>query len=332
MKAVAKKKTSELTSTASTLRLIKTNDPYIDMFQMNKIGQTLLMSLSGQPREFYSVMLELGADATARDRNSRTVLHYFMISFNQHSISLNQILEGGEILALLIHAGASPEGVDRFGHLPPKTELSLDPQDPIDSIILGLRLAVWHQGLRICGLDGPKYCSCDSHRPTTSKVNDRGFRSEARWVKTQTHVGTFKFATFEEELSVVLQKWDRERAESYSDPNHTSDFEAWFINKFDTMVQELLCEVKSRLERLHLATTPTTSCPAEAYSRSARIRKLRSTVTQPKPKSKRAIRKRAFIHGKSQDIHSLAELDGLWEDEETSASDDSGDGWESAPE
>jgi hypothetical protein len=238
---------------------------------MDNRGRTLLMQAHGQTLETYKELLKLGADAKAVDSYQFSVLHHFIANSIGAQGTLNcprTILEGGEILALLIQEGADPQGVNSRGELPP--EVSIESYHPLRFIISDLNLALWHQALRICRLDGPQYCACHSHRP----VRHRGCNCLS---KRPTSSGTFKFATFEEEMISVLKRWDRRSAEVNSDA-HTECWRAHMYDLWEDVIQELLWELEARLEEMFPSTDDCSEGTTDECTKDAEIAELQSRV------------------------------------------------------
>ncbi len=163
-------------------------------------------------------------------------------------------LDGAEILALLIKAGADPQTLNRFGAMPQdviEKPYSSDSFLPLRTIRKGINLAFWHQALRLCGLSGMTYCNCPAHR-----------RKKIPWHEFSCHCQpclrgldeSLQFDTFEEEMLAILAKWDRNAAQSIHlmENDWVRQYEnrsnhSW--HRLDVWIQKVKIELQARQKK-----------------------------------------------------------------------------------
>ena len=286
------------------------------------------MQTRGQYSQTYEELIRLGADAKAVDTDGYTVLHHYFNNY-LYSIDLDPIglhspgifLDGGEILALLIQAGADPQAINRFGAMPQDIiEESFSGPSFLRSFWKGISLAIWHQALRLCGLSGSTYCNCLAH----PRKNIPGHICRCQPCLRGSDK-SFQFDTFEEEMSAALAKWDRNAAQSIHWTEHDwirQDEDQWNnqLHRLDVWVQEVLIELQARQKKAH-----------------SRIRADLPQVAGDRPQDAeegRPVREETQDSNQIGNLRSkLASQDSdLDEDWSTSSSIDSEDEWESAPE
>ena len=232
----------------SLFRYLVENDPAFDVHQRDCWGRTLLMQTCGQPRKIYKELLQLSRDADALDKDRNTVLHHFFWNnYNPIRFGSNceAFLDGGDILALLIRAGADPQAMNRFGQRPQDDICSpFHVVSHLDTIRKWINLAFWHEALRICGLSGSEYCDCPAHHGNNTSGHDSGLACQSCPDGLNE---SLRFNTFEEEMSAAFQRWDKNAAQEFCQRNGDDmplDTEFW--EECDEMIHEVLSLLQSR--------------------------------------------------------------------------------------
>ena len=228
------------------------NDPEFDINQSaGSLHLTPILLAESQPLQIYEHLIELGADVKALAPFDHTVLHYFfknMFFRVDFPCSVDTFLDGGEILALLIQAGADPLAANGLGELPQDvgSKWSTFPLRKVEERIF---LAFWHQALLICGLYGPKYCHCPAHHWQKIARHYVGPNFPLR----RQGFGILPFYdTFEEEMSAALRGWDKIAAQetppSSANGMTSEKQDKWNqrCDELDKWVQEVLIELQAR--------------------------------------------------------------------------------------
>ena len=241
----------------SLFRFLVESDPAFDVHQRDRRGRTLLMQTSGQPRQIYEELLRLGSDVKAVDGDGNTVLHHFFwnnVGQIRHNVLPGALLNGGEILALLIQAGADPQAINRFGQRPQDYHgFSTDPSSPLITIHKLAILAIWHEALRICGLSGSEYCDCPAHRGSNITLHDSDSACQSC---PDSFNGSLRFDTFEEEMSAALRRWDKNAAQEFYQGNSSHvppDPGFWdrFWEEWDETIHEVLTQLQIRQKNIN---------------------------------------------------------------------------------
>ena len=188
------------------------------------------------------------------------------MSYNDYySSSIDTFLEGGEILALLIQAGADLLAADDLGQLPQDMSY-MSTSFPLPSVEKQILLAFWHQALRICDLLESKYCHCPAHHRKKKRARrDVGFGFLSR------RPGLF-YDTFEEEMSAALRGWDkfiaRKIPSSSANGKTYQNQEEWDrrCDRYDEWIQKVLIELQARQKKAsserHVNASPSVGEPS----------------------------------------------------------------------
>ena len=272
----------------------------------------------------YEELIRLGADAKAVDTNGSTVLHhYFMTNLVLiRSHLYDAILDGGEILALLIQAGADPQAINRFGAVPRdiiEAPYSLHRFGYLGNIWKEINLASWHQALRLCGLSGSTYCDCSAH--PRKKIPWHDFSCCCQPCK-RGFAESLQFDTFEEEMSAALAKWDKNAAQSIHMAGNVwvrqnKDRSNDCCHRLDAWVQKVLVELQARQKKAHSDICANLSQAVEGRAKDAEEGRPEQEGTQ------------AFNQTRNFRSNLATRESEGWS---TSSSIDSEDEWESAPE
>ena len=235
-----------------------------DIHERDEAGRTLLMWLENQTYESYCLILSHGAEADARSYDGSTVLHHFFYNSNARQQEAEPLQSpknfplGAGILALLIRAGADPQGVDKYGRSPSDIAGS-QASGPLESVIPGLNLAIWHQALRMRKLDATQYCTCALHRlreaveePSYSGIfecpgNCRTWICPKHWGTWNAKRQRGRTDPFLEEIIAALHKWDVKSArEGFYSQRAVNVVIDWDI--YDYWVGVLAYGIDARLE------------------------------------------------------------------------------------
>ena len=220
------------------------------------------MQAYGQPRHIYEELIELGADVKAVDAEGYTVLHHFFERCSCYRWPpyfpwpppVDIFLEGGEIVASLIKAGADPLGFD--GKLPSGI-LYQNTFDYLGSIRDWINVAIWHQALRLCLLPRSKYCNCSKHYRKKKRCIDSRLDCTPCMGRHDRSMGC---CTFEKEMSAALLRWDKDNAAQELQRTDVRErllkllprWSFWeaLLDKWDKLIQEVLTELHARRERI----------------------------------------------------------------------------------
>ena len=233
-------------------RFLVDNNPAFNINQREgECNRTPIMLARNQPRQNYEELIRLGADAKTLDPLGNTVLHC-VFQNRSHDIypssDINSFLEGGEILALLIQAGADPLAANRFGDLP-QDIFRTSSWFPDKKVEKRIRTAIWHQALKICGLSGSKYCHCPVHHQEKIIQRDGESRLPSRrWERN----GLLPYETFEEEMSAALRSWDKSVAQRKNTDNFRSESWNEIYDEHDKWIQKVLIKLQAGRKRLLL--------------------------------------------------------------------------------
>ena len=310
----------------SLFRFLVESDPAFDVHQRDSRDRTLLMQTRGQPRQIYEELLRLGSDVKAVDRDGNTVLHHFFwnhVGQIVYKVLHGALLNGGEILALLIQAGADPQAINRFGQRPQDYHgFSTDPSNPLVTIHRLATLAIWHEALRTCGLSGSEYCDCPAHRGSNITLHDSASACQSC---PDRFTGSLRSDTFEEEMSAALRRWDKIAAQEFYQGNGSHvppDPGLWgrYWEEWDEKIHEILTQLQIRQKKINPDTHTDPIQPIEDRLKDGGEDDLERDETQISDGIHNVASKIS-----SQDIDSVK----AWE---TSSSISSEEGWESAPE
>ena len=311
----------------SLFRFITESDPSFDIHQRDIWGRTILMQPGIQYLQAYKELIRLGADAKAVDTNGSTSLHHFFMT-NLEPIRSNlydALLDGGDILALLIQAGADPKAINRFGAVPRdiiEAPYSLHRFGYLRTVWKGINLAFWHQALRLCGLSGSTYCECSAHPRKKIPLHDFGYRCQPC---LRGSAESLQFDTFEEEMSAALAKWDENAAQSIHVAGNVwvrqyEDRSNDCCHRLDVWVQKVLIELEARQKKAHSGIRADLSQVVGDRAKDVEERRPEREETQASNHTRNF---RSNLATRESDVD---------EDWSTSSSIDSEDEWESAPE
>ena len=214
----------------------------------------------------------LGPDVTVLDIRGQTVLHRFfrmIFSDPRKMVSIDIFLESGEIVALLIQAGADPLAADCYGVLP-QDICSPCSSFPLRRVEERIFLAFWHQALRICDLSESKHCHCPAYK--REKMPRQGSKTRFPRRRRGPH-RSLPYATFEEEISAALRSWDKSVAQrsnpGSADLEHYGLQEDWNerCDRFDKWIQEVLIELQARQQKFSPERHANPSLSAEGSSK-----------------------------------------------------------------
>lgn len=303
-------------------RFLVESEPAFDVHQRDRRGRTLLMQSKGQPRQIYEELLRLGSDIKALDRDANTVLHHFFWNNVRPSVLPGTLLNGGEILALLIQAGAGPQATNRHGKRPQHChDFLTDPFNPLTNIYKLATLAIWHEALRICGLSGSECCDCPTHLENDIPLHDSGSACQSY---PDGFNGSLQFNNFEEEMSAALRRWDKSAMQNFyqAKGRHASpDSEVWgqYWEDWDMMIHVTIFKLQIRQKNKHPDAHMNPIQSGEDRLKGGGEDNLEGDETQISDEIRNVTSELS-----AQDINSE-----IWE---SSSSTSSEEGWESAPE
>lgn len=267
--------------TKSLFRLLVDNDPEFNVNQREEwIDLPPILLASSQPLQIYMDLIRLGADVkTINTCADQTVFHSFFRNMSYVIClfpSIDTFLEGGEILALLIQAGADPLATDRFGVLPQDIRWEIV-SSPFQSVHKQIFLAFWHQALRICDLSESSYCHCTAHN--SEKMPRQDIKIRSPWRRRGFH-RSLSYDTFEEEMSAALRSWDKSLVQR-SDLGRASH-RAWNqqCDRIDEWIQEVLIELQARQKKASSEGHLKASISVEGSSKRTKNNLSRSDKTQ----------------------------------------------------
>ena len=244
------------------------------------------------------------------------------MSYNRYSSSsIDTFLGGGEVLALLIRAGADPLAADDFGQLPQDTNSKFT-SFPLPSVEKQIFLAFWHQALRICDLLESKYCHCLAHNPEKMPRQDINIRFPGR--RRGFHE-SLSYDTFEEEMSAALRSWDKSVAQRSDSSSFESKIRNVLCDALDEWIQGVLIELQIRQKKASSQKHVNASLSVDGPSDRTENKTFRSDMMRPCDNPN--IKVSPFLtHG--------SDSDETWETNSSSGSSSSSseEEWESAPE